>query len=496
MNNKLLFVLFLFLISGFTAGAQTFGWKATLKRDINQDSLYNIWLHNYIVISNFNYNISEKDYKPAAAPKKKDLNKYIAEQKIKLKTARDSSDIYLSLANAYMKQLNNAEAQKYYIGAGKMIQKKIDDPNSSCEDNRQAGLFSLYVSGDINGAEISFKKALQLNPNDTLSLNSLVLIKLQRDDTTGAEKYLDTAMMRLPDSPTILLTANILWLYKTANIGDDSLSKICLEKLPLEPFLKSDFAVLPFEKQLLLNQVLHYRLIYKMIVVTENSTKSPLPCDIEKNREIRDFYLANSKRTDIKPYMIPQALGWSYLAEQKYDSAIYFFNKALNITRAYGSEYLSTSTDLLMAISATNLYKKDTLGSIAILRKKILMQDTIGTNLDDYLLLAKLFAGKKDYTNAEWNANIALQRDQTYAAAYRMMTWLASRKNNKTLAEQYCKGATEVNKMSFETYMSNGLFYLVSNDPAKALQQFEAAWYIKKDSQDLKKILDYYFQEK
>lgn len=497
MNIKAISILTILFFTGLTVNSQTFDWKSTLKRSVNKDSLFNVWLQNYVVISNFNYNISEKDYKPAGIPKKKDINKYITEQKLKLKTAKDSSDIYLSLANAYIKILNITEAQKYYISAGKMIQRKIDNPNAVAADHRQAGLFSLYVSGDIAGAEISFTKTLQLNPNDTLALNSMILIKLQKDDTIAAQKYLDTALMRMPESPTILLTSNMVWIFNLAKIGNDSLRKTCLMNLSLESFLKTDIASLPFEKQLVLYQILQYRLIYKMMAIAENtSAKDLLPCDLEKNKEIRNFYLANSNRNDLKPYTIPQALGWSYLAEQKYDSAIYYFNKALSKNNAFGSEFLSINTDLLLAISATNLYKKDTLGSIATIRRKIMMQDTIGTNLDDYILLAKMFASKKDFTNAEWNANIALQRDQTNAAAYRMMTWLSSKKNNKALAEQYGQGATEVSKMSFETYMSNGLSYLVNDDPAKALQQFEAAWYIKKDSEELKQLLDFYFEKK
>ena len=495
---KLGIIIFIIsLFSNSVSFAQSFAWNPVLKKNINKDSLYTIWLNGFVVISNFNYNISDKDYKDAGVAKKKDLNKFILEQKSLLKTAKDSSDILLNIANAYMKLLNFEEAQKNYIAAGKQIQRKIDSPEASAADHRQGGMFSLYVSGDIAGAEISFTKALKINPNDTLSLNSMVIIRLQKGDTIGAQRLLDSALMRIPGSPTMLLTSNIVWIYKLMNLSDDSLRKTCLTHLPLEDFLKADFSNLKFEEQLVLNQVLQYRLIFKMMAIAEGTEeKKLLPCDIEKNKEIRRFYLAHEKQVGMKPYTMPQAIAWTYLAGQKYDSAIYYFNQAIKKNAAYGSDFSSTTSDMLYAISASNLYKKDTMASIATINRKIRMQDTIGVQMDDYILLAKMYAAKNDNKNAEWNVKIALQRDPGTISAYRMMTWLLSKSKNLSMAEQYAQGAIEAGKMNFETYVSNGFLYLVNNDPKKALQQFEAAWYLKKDNKDLESILNTYFEKK
>lgn len=462
---------------------------------------------NFLFNGNLNFVINERDlsledYNPDSAHQTIAEGIEMAKAKLASVNKADSADLYLKLYQLYQAAGNMDEATKQVMRSHELMLEMLQDTPVSADIVKQAGFFTMQTNPDQSQAFPYFAEAWRMNPKDSTSLLLMITIYFNYGLYQESDSLINIAHREFPGSfgPLMIQTQiESMNLYlKYLNDPQSVMSK-CLHEVAdlgkINDLRKSGSS----ERNTVLSYMLEELiLIMKYQLNMSGDTLIPLlPCDRKALTEMRKIYHSIHDGVNLVPdFTTSHALGWTYALEQKFDSAIYFLNRAANEVRPLGGSYLSNRVNISNSLMAMTYLSGDTTGAIQQMKNMIAAHDTTGISGNDYLMLATLQLKARQYEASTASAVKALDFYADKSASLRIQSLCAFYSGKKTEAFNYLNQAVSVGKTEFNNYMLSGLVYLMDNNHKEAFRYLEAAWYIDAQDPDLINILNIYFKSK
>lgn len=292
------------------------------------------------------YNLGTGDLKSSFSEIEDDIPRSI-EYLEKLKDSLSSNPLDFILLRKIGDYYNNVEdknnSHTYYKRALEQIDISFFDDDSAAFLGARSFLkFELDLPGFIEDAE----KALSLNPNETISLSFYPLYLISNREYEKAKTFLINALdNNPPNEAPILFLAFINFIERFEELfaanKDPSLKKELKEKhyeelIDWSPVQKYFSKINHRQTKVNLERLLHFYNLFGKILFFDENDKGKLNFDfspIEKKQisELKNWLLSSLENKTLNEYTANKCLGFVSLCLQDEDSAIDFYQKALQV---------------------------------------------------------------------------------------------------------------------------------------------------------------------
>ncbi len=506
---KTFLTILVLVASTVSSIAQSFNYSDSLKIEVNgseRNDLQQIIEQNLLFNGNLNFIVNEGDMKPFDKSEKpiftikESISKY--NEDLKAASTIDSADNYMQLSKLYEQSNNSEDAMKMMQMAFNILQRLLAVENPSSEVLRLAGMFTMQSNPDQSAAFRFFNQAYYTDKNDSASLQFMITIYNNYGLLHESDSLLQIAFTEFPEmfAPYLFKTNNLaINMYLDYLEKPEIFTTKCLDEIADVQYLTT----LRTENKSQKNVVLSYLMSEMLLLMKYQSNIAGdtfveiIPCDKLLLDEMKIAFKKYHSQSDLFPqYTTSNAIGWTFAIEQKYDSSLFYLNRAFTEIKPLGIGYNSSRRDISNAIMAIKYLSKDSIGSIATMKSIIAAHDTIGYSNNDYLMLSvlNLRTGNNMGASDAIKNLVALKNPPT--ASLRIKSYLYWTDKNNTEAIAWSDKAIEAEKQEISNYIFRGVLHLMNNEPKKALQFLEAAWYIDKTDSELNQILERYFVAK
>jgi len=503
------FFLLLLLLCTFSASyAQNFGYENKLKTETLSNDQKKMILD--VIVSNCLFNgdvqflVHEKDITPLAENYKvkaftmQDLIDYDLERLSNAKTTLDSVRIYMTLKSTYLSSLEFDKAGKCLQFVYGSLDHLLNDSNLDSvrmsEVYRMAGNYMFEYSQEKSSSYPYFTQSILYNPSDTASYIFIMLLYAQYGAYDQADSIAFALEKRFPDSYSSFIihtqsVASRMYVEHADSVKD--LMYYCLTKLAdlsyLDP-LKN--AGVGSREELLYYLMLENLILLKYYTVIGEGEANILECDRAVLNDIRRVCLTHDhEKSRVPEYTTFNAVAWTYILDEKYDSALFYLEKALTEVKKLDAGYSTVTHNIMSSIMAFTFMSGDTIGAVKKLEDKLAMKDTIGYLLPDLALISRLYAMTGDCQNSHKYADAVLNYNPQFFPAWRIKAYADYLAGKQDSVFIFMDKAVALQNMNFENYLMYGLLYLLMDNPAQAYRYLEGAWYVDPESEILNDVM-------
>ncbi|GEM_PF-7131899 len=415
-------------------------------------------------------------------PELKDTAKYLQD----LKGNYNDWDIYYKIGQLYQRFNNNNSAFVYYEQAYGLIMNQIKKDSLNSKYYSDLGVLCLNLKSNDNSFYF-FKKAYDLNPDDSLASTFLPMFYIRSSQFYEAEKIIQAKLKNEPANIEMYVWMITNHVFKTLNEIDKENKNLINQPISdifkLQDFTKGIEANKNDIRFLILEQIGHqFALFVKYMILNDDfKTIEIIPSDkteLENIRKSLNKFLEKGRFKN--QYILNKTLGFNYLLSKNTNKAIEYFKKSIT---CWPSE--KVSQDYYILFTTNYFIKNDTIAAINVIDEKIKLDKLLLlTNSDDLVLKGNvlLSMGKDTEAIVEYKSSLELNKSST---AYQGMTYIEMKNGRLTEANQLINFAYEINKNDYLTYALFGSMMILNNQIDEAKSYFTKALELKPNDDDI-----------
>lgn len=420
-------------------------------------------------------------------PELKDTSKYIKE----LKGNYQDWNTYYKIGNLYQRYKLNQEAFVYYDQAYNLILNQIKKDSLNSKYYSEMGTLYLNLNSNDNSSYF-FKKAYELNNNDTMASTFLPMFYIQNSDFYNAEKIIQTKLKTNPANIEMYVWLITERVFKTLGEIDKT------DKNLIAKSIDDLFKLTEFTKGMLINKddirfsVLEpisrqFALFVKYLVLTDDFQKIKIiASDLAELKAIRkslEKFIAKGKFKN--QYILYKALGFNYLLDKNTNKAIEYFKKSVTLWPAE-----KVSQDYYILFTTNYFIKNDTIAALQVIDEKIKKDKILLlSNSEDYVLKGNVLLSMGRESDAYQSYKDALEINKSIGA-FQGLAYIEMKNDKLTEANQWINMAYEISQNNYLTYALFGSMVVLNNQLKDAKTYFTKATELMPDDKIIKEIYE------
>ncbi len=497
MNATRLFIItLLVLFSIHNICAQTYELKKTITPD-DKKELLNLSKELFEINVDFSYSITSKDAATSFSEMSDGLiynEDYLKKNQKELLNDSLNPVLFNNIGNYYSSakkvDLANHFFQQSYNHLKHLPSSYLKNDSAFYYSFR--GILKMNLGMENENAIEDIKKAMEINPNDSIALAFYPYFLISSGKFEDARKLCTASLNTKSKHSTfwyiMLVMTDAFEGFQSfvAEIEEDEKLKIKYRSIDYNKLIdfklinkyadkyKEDVVIQNARTMAdllaLLPKVYLFERIDDFEIVFEFTSK-----EAKKIKSIEKGLMASSADKTMNEYTLNKNFGYVYFMLDDLDKSIDYFNKAIELFPIDKQDNYFTSADSYNALLTIHLAKKDTLNFQKTLEEKIKVEPNGTKSVIDIFLLANLYFKLNELDSAQKWCKKATKVDAKHFETLRLLAHLDFVKGFNSMAQYYLDEAIKHGQSMYDQYliaMQYAIYYIHNGADANSAYNY------------------------